>query len=65
MVKNHDIVEIPGTVHHETAAAYLFSGEDADNGQGAEKVWLPKSQCEYGEGVMQMPEWLAIEKELI
>lgn len=30
------------------------------------RVWLPKSQCEFyeDEGVVTMPDWLAIEKEL-
>ena len=67
MKKNHDILQLPGTLHHQTASAYLFSGEDADNGEPGDKVWLPKSQCEWddSEGTMQIPEWLAIEKELV
>lgn len=39
---------------------------------GTRKVFLPKSQCEFypddgihRHGVVTMPEWLAIEKELI
>jgi hypothetical protein len=28
-------------------------------------VWLPKSQIEIDNGVITLPEWLAIEKELI
>ena len=44
----------------ETAGAYHFY-------DGAIKVWLPKSQCEWDEhtSTMTMPVWLAQEKELI
>ena len=31
------------------------------------RVWLAKSQCEFyeDEGIVTMPEWMAIEKELV
>ncbi len=32
---------------------------------GDREVWLPKSQVEVVDGVATMPEWLAIEKELV
>lgn len=45
---------------YETDAAFLVVIDD-------EKVWLPKSQVELHEtsGIVAMPEWLAIEKDLI
>jgi hypothetical protein len=53
-------VEIDGSIQHETDLAYLFH-----DGQVA--VWLPKSQVKWDEdtSTMTMPEWLAIEKELV
>lgn len=56
------IIEVSGTLvaPFETAAAYRFSS-------GGEPVWLPKSQVEWDADAreMTMPEWLAIEKELV
>ncbi len=54
-----DIIDIAGYVRHETdAAILLFDGE--------REVWLPKSKIEdNGDGTWGMPEWLAMEKELI
>lgn len=73
MPKNHDIIEIYGTVTHQTDNAYLFSdGSKEKDGVTAKKIWLPKSQCEWeadieeiNHGCMQLPEWLALEKGLI
>lgn len=43
----------------EQDGAYLFAIDD-------QEVWLPKSQVELVEpGIMEIPEWLAIEKELV
>jgi hypothetical protein len=60
MPKNHDIIEIAGELHHETDKAYLFF-------DGARKVWIPKSQGDWDGDtkIMQLPEWLALELELI
>lgn len=58
MSKNHDIITVSVKLKHETAAAYLVNGGDKD-------VWVPKSQCEYSDGELQLPEWLALEKGLI
>jgi hypothetical protein len=57
---NSDLVDIPGTLQGGTEKAYRFY-------DGKITVWLPKSQCEWDEEshVMTMPEWLAIEKELV
>jgi hypothetical protein len=59
MKRNHDIITIEATVRHETERAYLL-----ENLKG-EKVWVPKSQCEFERGELQIPEWLAEEKGLI
>lgn len=54
-----DLVDIEGKVRNETEKAYLFW-------DGNVEVWLPKSQCEWdGDCVMTMPEWLAVDKELV
>lgn len=54
------LVDITGEIVGETEKAYRFS-------DGENVVWLPKSQCEWDEreSVMTMPEWLAIDKELV
>jgi len=59
-----DLVDIACTLLRETEKAYHL---DCGN---AAPVWLPKSQCEVdvdklGNGTVTLPEWLAIEKELI
>ena len=58
-----ELVDIACTLKHETKAAWLVNDGDRD-------VWLPKSQCELELGkdmtcMVTLPEWLAIEKELI
>lgn len=58
MKKNHDIISIPASIRHETEKAYLI-----DDGKAG--VWLPKSACEFDEGELQLPEWLAIDKGLV
>ena len=58
-------VEIYAYLEHATDEAYLIF-------DGIQKVWLPESQVEVNEdiaieehGTFVMPEWLAMEKELI
>jgi len=56
-----DLVDLTdGVVVGETEKAYRFVYED-------KTVWLPKSQCEWDKDsrTMTMPEWLAIDKELV
>jgi hypothetical protein len=60
MKKNHDIAEVPVTLKHETDHAYLVTS--AITGKDA---WAPKSQCEHEDGTLQIPEWLAVDKELV
>ena len=54
------LVDITGEISAETDLAYRFF-------DGKIFVWLPKSQCQWDieDKIMTMPEWLAIEKELI
>jgi hypothetical protein len=58
--KKKDLADVDGRLLAETEKAYKF-----DN--GTRVVWLPKSQCEWDEQDkrMTMPQWLAMEKELI
>lgn len=63
-MKNHDIIEISCQKKHETEKAILVV--NLKN----KEVWLPKSQIEIdsdkaGCVELQLPEWLAEEKELI
>jgi len=60
MKKNHDIIEIAGELRRETEKAYLLF-------DGDKEVWLAKALCEWDENskIMQMAEWLALEKGLI
>jgi len=59
---NHDLVTITGEVRGESASGLAWRFFD-----GTKVVWLPKSQCEWDadDRTMEMPEWLAREKELI
>ena len=59
-IRHHDLIEIAGDVEGETKLAYRFF-------DGDRHVWLPKSQCEWDPiaHIMTMPEWLAVEKELV
>lgn len=58
--------ELEGIIESETDEAYLFAGDDLS-------VWIPRSlvfNLEYtdeetGECIITVPEWLAIDKELI
>ena len=43
----------------ETPMAVMVKNIDGD------KVWLPKSEIEVYDGIIEMPEWLAEKKELI
>lgn len=54
------LIDITGQILSETERAYFFT-------DGEKKVWLPKSQVEWDEedNTITMPEWLAIEKELV
>ena len=55
-----NLVDIDAELLRETAAAYQI-------GYGDVIVWVPKSLVEYDErsSTFTMPEWLAIDKELI
>jgi len=60
-------VELDLMVYHETELAYLMGEPGADR---YDAVWIPKSQLEddyeVGEvSEVEMPRWLAIDKELI
>ncbi len=59
-MSERELVDIAGAIEGETEKAYRFN-------DGARTVWLPKSQCEWDAvaKVMTMPEWVAMEKELI
>lgn len=53
-----DLVEIACEIRVETDRAWLIY-------DGERTVWIPKSQCERVDGGLEMPEWLAVEKELL
>jgi hypothetical protein len=62
-----ELIDLTLQLHHETVKAFLVS----DDGDENHAVWIPKSQCEQGtakgNGAYEftMPEWLAMDKELI
>jgi hypothetical protein len=61
-----DLVDVTMQLHHETPKAILVS----DDGDRDKAIWIPLSQCEIehkpkGIVIVTMPEWLALEKELI
>lgn len=54
------LIDLAGILRHETDKGLLI-----DFGE-AKPVWLPKARVEdNGDGTFTMPEWLAIDKELI
>lgn len=58
-----DYIEIYGVIKAITQKAILFD-------DGSREVWIPKSQLEdmeikHGVAMITIPEWLAIEKELV
>lgn len=64
-----DVCELRLYVHHETGSAWLVSEDDDEDAA----VWLPRSQCSRGEQLdragrqyeFSVPEWLALQKELL
>ncbi len=61
-----DILDIKMQKHAETERAILVS----DDGNKDHAVWLPKSQIEIEEEkdgfiLVSLPEWLALEKNLV
>ena len=64
-----DATTFNGRVIRETEAAILFRAEDWQE-DGSDDTWLPKSQIgiihDVGDQVViDMPEWLAVKKEMI
>lgn len=64
------LTDLAGCILRETDAAILFSDVDDPSDKRARKAWLPKSQIEIdkqrdGSVVVTLPEWLAVEKELL
>lgn len=59
--RKSDLIDCAVQLHHETPKAWLVS----DDGDRKRAVWIPKSQAEFAEGVITMPEWLAKDKGLI
>ena len=58
---NEEVVEINfDEVIKETALAYLIRIDE-------DEIWLPKSQCDMDQAghVVDIPEWLALDKDLI
>lgn len=55
-----DLIDIAAEIKRETEKAYYID-------DGANQLWLPKSQCEWNQddGTFTMPEWLAKDKGLI
>ncbi len=55
-----DLIDIACKIKAETDKAILID-------DGTKEVWLPKSQIELNreDSIVTMPEWLAMEKELI
>ena len=54
-----DLVDVEVILKHETESAWLVDDGDED------PVWIPKSQAEFDGKILTLPEWLAMEKELI
>lgn len=60
MAKNHDIIEVEVEIIHQTETAIKVENLKGVN------VWLPKSKIEiHDNGEISLPEWLAIDRELV
>ena len=63
MAKNHDIIELQVLIKRSTEKAIMVENLKRRD------VWLPKSQVEIdgptSRTTIQLPEWLAIDKELV
>ena len=60
------LVDIDAEIRNETEHAYLITDGKINKGGSEVRVWVPKSLTENnGDGTFTMPEWLAIEKELV
>ena len=62
---SNKLIEVAVTILHETVMAFLVD-------DGINQVWLPKSQIKDHEDIsigetleIEIPEWLAIDKEII
>lgn len=60
MKKNHNIIEVEVTVKHSTEKAWLV--ESHNTGKTA---WVAMSVGELDGNTLQLPEWMAEEKELV
>lgn len=62
MGKRDEKVEVEGEVNEAASTEASFNFETDDR-----VVWLPRSLCDWDEHlkVMHIPEWLAIDRELV
>ncbi len=59
MTRGNELVDVAGEIKARTEKAIKFY-------DGDRTVWLPCSQIEINDdGTVTMPEWLALDKELI
>lgn len=63
-----EAIQFTGRIIRETEDAILFRHEDWQS-DGSDDTWLPKSQvgiiCDVGGQVrIDMPEWLAVKKDM-
>lgn len=54
-----NLIDLPAELRHETPLAWLICTD------GENRVWIPKSAAEFADGVLTLPEPLALEKGLI
>jgi len=59
-MSDEELIDVEVRVLYETERAFRVT-------DGAKEVWLPKSRVEMSEDhtTVTLPEWLAVEKELI
>lgn len=61
-----DLIEIEvGPLLHQTNAAYLVDSGEVDKTGKAKGIWVPKSMCEYKDGILSIGEKFATEKGLL
>ncbi len=59
MPRRNELVDVAGEIKAQTDKAIQFY-------DGSRTVWLPRSQIEINDDdTVTMPEWLALDKELI
>lgn len=60
-----DVADWPVAGFNGPNGVVIYAHDENDDTIKRDAVWIPKSQAELADGVLTLPEWLAMEKDLI